>query len=81
MAELEDADKLITMRRAAELSGLTPDTLKQAAQDGRLQAERPGHDWLTTRRNLHRYLAGRKTGRRPPLPPDYQTPEGEEPIR
>ena len=80
MAELEPADKMITLARAAELSDLTADTLRQAALDGRLQAERPGHDWLTTRRWLHRYLAGRKRGVVKPLPGGYETPEGEEPI-
>jgi hypothetical protein len=85
MAELEGPDETITLKRAAELGGLSPVTLKRAARDGRLEAKRPGHDWLTTRRKLHRYLRGRTAvaGRiQPaPLPPGYVVPEGEKPIR
>jgi hypothetical protein len=81
MPELEGSDKLITLARAAQLAGVLSDSLRHAAQRGHLRAERPGHDWLTTRRWLHRYLAGRKRGVVKPLPADYQTPEGEEPIR
>ena len=77
---MEGPDDHITLVRAAELSGLHRDTLKQAAHQNRLQAIRPARDWFTTRRWLHAYLKGRKTGPKPPLPPSYQTPEGEEPI-
>jgi hypothetical protein len=81
MTKLERPDKLIALSRAAELAGILPDTLRHSAQKGYLQAEKPGHDWLTTRRHLHRYLAGRRRGVVKPLPADYQTPTGEEPIR
>ena len=57
MAELEAADTMITLARAAQLSGLQPKTLRDAAQQGRLQATMPGTDYLTTRRYLHHYLA------------------------
>jgi excisionase family DNA binding protein len=81
MAKLEGPDELITLKRAAEIVGVGKDTLRQAASAGRLAAKRPGHDWLTTRRNLHKYLAGRCRGVPKPLPADYQTPKGEEQIR
>jgi excisionase family DNA binding protein len=80
MTELEGPDETITLQRAAELAGLALHTLSDAARAGRLKATRPGHDWLTTRRDLHRYLRGRSRGVIKPLPPDYQTPEGEELI-
>jgi excisionase family DNA binding protein len=80
MTKIEGPDEPITLKRAAELAGLTMTTLRDAARDGRLQASRPGHDWLTTRRHLHRYLAGRRRGVVKPLPAGYHAPEGEEPI-
>ena len=80
MAELEPADKMITLTRAAEIAGLSADTLRDAAREGRLGAEMPGNEYLTTRRWLHRYLAGRKRGVVKPLPPNYPQVEGEEPI-
>ena len=60
--ELEGPDELITLKRAAQLGGLHPKTLRDAAKQGRLQATMPGNEYLTTRRWLHRYLAGRKRG-------------------
>jgi hypothetical protein len=80
MADLEGPDDQITLARAAQLGGLRPKTLRDAAQQGRLQATMPGTDYLTTRRWLHHYLAGRRRGVVKPLPPDYRTPEGEESI-
>jgi hypothetical protein len=77
MAALEGPDESITLQRAAAISGLAPNTLRVAAQDGRLAATRIGRDWLTTRRNLHRYLRGRSRGAIKPVPADYPTPDGE----
>lgn len=83
MAELEGPDEQITLKRAAELAGLTPATLRQQALAGRLQVAQPARDLFTTRRWLHQYLANRDVRRKQaaPLPSDYVTPEGEEPIR
>jgi excisionase family DNA binding protein len=78
---MEGPDDQITLRRAADLAGLTVQTLQQAAKEGRLQATMPGNEYLTSRRWLHRYLAGRKRGVVKPLPVDYLQVEGEEPIR
>ncbi len=75
--ELEGPDETITLQRAAAIAGLALHTLSDAARRGRLTATRPGHDWLTTRRDLHRYLGGRSRGVVKPLPPGYQTPRGE----
>lgn len=78
----EGPDDPITLMRAAQLSGLGADTLRHVAQRGDLGADRPARDWFTSRRQLHRYLAGRtaRPDRAAPLPTDYRTPEGEEPI-
>jgi len=78
--ELEGPDEPITLHRAAEISGLAPGSLRDAARAGRLKAVRLGHDWLTTRRKVHKYLSARSRGPVKPLPADYQTPEGEEPA-
>jgi hypothetical protein len=78
---MEGPDVQITLARAADLAGVGVDTLRVAALEGRLGAVRPARDWFTTRRNLHRYLAGRKRGVVKPLPEGYMTPEGEEAIR
>jgi hypothetical protein len=81
MAELEGADKPISLARAAELSGIDPGALRIQVRGGKLGGEKIGRNWTTTRRQLHRYLSNRRPGGRPvPLPPGYQTPEGEEPI-
>jgi hypothetical protein len=82
VAEIEGPDEHITLKRAAELSGLTPGTLKRIVNTRRLEAEKLGRDWVTTRRKLHRYLESRDPIRRQtaPLPPTYRTPDGEEPI-
>ncbi len=79
--KLEGPDELIGLRRASGIAGLNMVTLAQAAQEGRLRAIKPANEWLTTRRNLHRYLAHRRSGPRKPVPEGYLTPEGEEEIR
>jgi len=76
----EGPDDPITLARAAQLGGLHPRTLRDAAKQGRLGVTMPGNEYLTTRRHLHRYLAGRRRGVVAALPGDYRTPEGEEPI-
>jgi hypothetical protein len=81
--KLEAPDQWISLARAAEIAGLRPNTLRQAAVEGRLEAQQIARNWLTTRQQLHRYLAGRKSHgfEAKPLPADYQTPPGMEPIR
>ena len=76
----EGPDDLITLAWAAQLGGLRPRTLQDAAKQGRIGVTMPGNEYLTTRRNLHRYLAGRRRGVVAALPTDYRTPDGEEPI-
>jgi hypothetical protein len=74
---LEGPDDLITIKRAAQLSGLKPNTLQVQAIAGKLRTVQPARDLFTTRRWLHAYLmdaSARDKGRRLPLPPDYQAP-------
>jgi excisionase family DNA binding protein len=73
---LEGPDERISLKRAAELTGLHPDSLRLKVHEGRLYAEKPGRDWVTTRRHLHAYLTSRGHGMVKPLPADYQPPEG-----
>jgi hypothetical protein len=76
---LEGADEFISLRRAGELSGLSPATLRRQAYDGKLQTKALGPRMLvTTRRWLHAYLAEaskRDKGARKPLPEGYVAPD------
>jgi len=47
----------VTLKEAAELAGVTPDTLRQAVHRGTLRATKRGRDWTVTRRELARYMA------------------------
>jgi hypothetical protein len=73
---MEDPMELISLKRAAQISGLSPETLRVQARAGRLRSVKPAHDHLTTRRWLHDYLLSRSAqSDRKPLPPDYVAPE------
>jgi excisionase family DNA binding protein len=76
---MEEPMELITIKRAAEISGISPNTLRQQVRKERLRTVKPGHDLLTTRTWLHEYLTSRDAtfGKVKPLPPDYVAP-GEE---
>jgi hypothetical protein len=77
-AALEEADTLIPLARASEISGVADSTLLDHAGVGRLQAVLQADQWWTTRRWLHVYLLndlGEHRGR--PLPPGYVAPDGE----
>ena len=47
---------IITLVEAASLCGLSPHTLSQQAEKGKLRARKVGHTWITTRRCLADYL-------------------------
>jgi hypothetical protein len=76
LAELEDPMELISLKRAAQISGVSSITLRLQARNGRLRTVQPARDLLTTRTWLHEYLMSRTpaSGRKP-LPPDYVAPE------
>ena len=50
---------------AREYGYRTPDTLAQAAKDGRLKAIKPGHDWLSCRQWFDEYQASLSTRGKP----------------
>jgi len=75
---LEQADELITLQRAAELSGVSAGTLRIQARAGKLRAKQMAYTWFTTRRWLHSYLqdaSRRDKGSRVPLPEGYAVPD------
>jgi len=47
---------IITLVEAGTLCGLSPHTLSQQAEKGKLRARKVGHTWITTRRCLAEYL-------------------------
>ena len=75
---LEQPDELISLRRAAELAGITLGTVRSQASAGKLRTRAVGHERLTTRLWLHEYLMvadERDKGTRKPLPEGYVAPE------
>ena len=76
MTDLESPEVYITLKRAAALSGLSPNTLLIQARDGKLKTVQPARDRFTTRRWLHEYLQSRDTrGHAAPLPEGYVAPD------
>jgi hypothetical protein len=47
---------ILTLGEAAALCGLSPHTLSQQAEKGKLRGRKVGHTWITTRRCLAIYL-------------------------
>ena len=41
-------NKLLTTKMAAEILGFTPDYIRRLIMDGKIAAEKIGHDWLLT---------------------------------
>jgi excisionase family DNA binding protein len=73
-------DEFIPVTEAARITGLQPVTIRELVERGRIPRHTFG-DLLAIRRgDLHAYLASRKRARPRPLPPDYPTPAGMEPI-
>ena len=64
MGEDLKASELITLKEAAEYSGLSYSHLRHVARRGRLEAQKMGMQWFTTREAVGRYIASReKRGR------------------
>jgi predicted site-specific integrase-resolvase len=56
----------MTLLEAAAIAGVTPQTLKEAAQAGTLKARNPsGRLWVTTEAAVRDWMATRRRGRRP----------------
>lgn len=53
----------MTLKQAAALLGVTPDTLRQAIARGALKAKKLGRDWIVTPGEVERY---RREHRRTP---------------
>lgn len=51
----------MTLKEAAQLLGVHPDTLRQQVHAGALKARKVGRDWTVTRAEVERY---RKESRR-----------------
>jgi excisionase family DNA binding protein len=58
--QLPPADQLITLKEAADYSGLSYDYLAQIARRGRLQAWKLGMQWFTTREHADEYIKSRR---------------------
>lgn len=50
----------MTLKEAAELLGVTPDTLRQRIAAGSLRATKRGRDWWVTAKEVERYRANRR---------------------
>lgn len=50
-------DDLISLSKAADICGLSPDHLRRLAGEGILWAKKIGRNWVTTEKAVHEYLA------------------------
>lgn len=51
------SSELLSLRDAAQFSGLSDNHLRKLARDDELWAIKPGYEWLTTRAAVKEYLA------------------------
>ena len=59
-------DELISLKEAAELSGLSYSHIRYLARNGELSAKKLGRDWFTTEQAVKEYLArDRRPGPKP----------------
>jgi excisionase family DNA binding protein len=59
-------EELITLEKAAELSGLSPPHLRLLVRSGKIWGKKIGHNWLTTAQAVKEYLArDRRPGPKP----------------
>ena len=56
----KDKEQLISLPKAAEIYGFSPDYLGNLARSGRLDATKIGNSWVTTPRAVESYIASRK---------------------
>ena len=61
-ADNENAERLISLAEAAEISGLSHSHLRRLVRDGAVWGVKIGRDWLTTETAVKDYL---RTERRP----------------
>lgn len=60
-----NADKLISLRDAASLVGLSPDSLRRYALQGKLWARKIGRNWVTTIAAVEQYMSSRDASKAP----------------
>lgn len=60
----ESLEDLLSLSEAGRLSGLSPHTLAQQAERGRLRARKVGGTWITTHQWLEEYLVKHSRRRR-----------------
>ncbi len=66
-------DELVTLKQAAELSGLSYSHLRLLARTGTIWAKKLGHNWFTTAQAVNEYLArDRRPGPKPKDQSDNQ---------
>lgn len=64
-------DELISLRKAAELSGLSASHLRLLVSRGDIWGIKLGRNWVTTAQAVKEYIAqGRRPGRKPKKPRD-----------
>ena len=57
--------KLISVTRAAEISGLTPGYIRRLLRQERIYGEKMGRDWFTTAEAIREYLTQERRPGRP----------------
>jgi excisionase family DNA binding protein len=50
-------EELISLNKAAEVSGLSQDHLRRLAEQGQIWAKKLGRNWVTTEQAVREYLA------------------------
>ncbi len=63
--DLLATDQLISLREAASKVGLSPDSLRRYALQGKLQARKIGRNWVTTIAAVEHYMSRRDASKAP----------------
>lgn len=58
--------ELLSLSQAAGIYRLSPDHLRRLAEQGKLNAQKIGRNWVTTKQAVEDYLSTRKSRGRPP---------------
>ena len=60
-----DINSIISLRDASIICGLSPDHLRRLSEQGKLNAKKIGHNWVTTEAAINEYMEKRKPRGRP----------------
>ena len=69
-------DRLLTLAQAAQELGLNPSRLRQLIGEGRLQAMKPGHDYLILASEIQRWQGTDRDRRRKETRPALDAGDG-----